>query len=169
MSENNNNKKNKALHWPIGIFLAILAVVGLGIWTISVANKNPVVMDEFYFDSYQNVDHNYYKIQQSQIEFDKRYNISYNLDSFNLGKNILEIKVQTKDNKPVENAKILVKITRPFTNKQDIDLNVTSENNGIYKMTPFNITHEGRWQILSKVQVGKFTSFKKTDINATKK
>jgi len=163
-----SEKKNKALHWPIGIFLAILAVVGLGIWTINVANSNPVVMDEFYFDKYQDVDYNYNKIKKSQIAFDKKYDISYDINKLNIGDNTLVISVMTKDKKPVEDAKIKVKITRPFTNKQDIDLKVVSSENGRYKMTPFKIDTIGRWQILSKVQVGDLISFTKTDINATK-
>jgi len=163
-----SEKKNKALHWPIGIFLAILAVVGLGIWTINVANSNPVVMDEFYFDKYQDVDYNYNKIKRSQMAFDKKYDINYDVDTFKIGDNSLVITVMTKDAKPVENAKIQVKITRPFTNKQDMDLKVVSSENGNYKMSPFKIETVGRWQILSKVQVGDLVSFTKTDINATK-
>jgi len=163
-----SEKKNKALHWPIGIFLAIMAVVGLGIWTIGVANSNPVVMDEFYFDKYQDVDHNYNKIKISQMNFDKKYDIKYDIDSLKLGENSLVVTVLTKDSKPVDNADIKVKITRPFTNKQDMDLKVVSSENGKYKLSPFKIDTIGRWQILSKVQVGELVSFTKTDINATK-
>jgi hypothetical protein len=161
-------KKNKALHWPIGIFLAIVAVVCMGIWTLNIANKNPVVLDEYYFDTYQDVDHNSYEIKKSQEEFNKRYKISYNLEKFNIGNNALKITVTTKDNKPIENAKIRAKITRPFTNKQDIDLKLITSENGNYLFNDFNIDKVGRWQILSKVTVGKYTSFTKIDINATK-
>jgi len=161
-------KKNKALHWPIGIFLAIMAVAALGVWTIGVANSNPVVMDEFYFDKYQDVELNYNEIQKLQMAFDKKYNISNSLEVLKLGKNELDLKIVTKDNKPVEDANITVKITRPFTNKQDIDLKVISSKDGNYKLSPFEIKTEGRWQILSKVQVGELVSFSKTDINATK-
>ena len=163
-----SEKKNKALHWPIGIFLAIMAVVVLGIWTIQKANENPVVMDEFYFDKYQDVELNYDKIQKSQIAFDKNYNISKNLKEFKLGQNTLELTLTDKSNKPVNSAKVIVKITRPFTNKQDIELNVTSVKDGVYRLSSFTIKEIGRWQILSKVSVGDKTSFTKTDINATK-
>ena len=163
-----SEKKNKALHWPIGIFLAIMAVVVLGIWTIQKANENPVVMDEFYFDKYQDVELNYDKIQKSQIAFDKNYNISKNLTEFKLGQNTLELTLTDKSNKPVNSAKVIVKITRPFTNKQDIELNVTSVKDGVYRLSSFTIKEIGRWQILSKVSVGDKTSFTKTDINATK-
>ncbi len=161
-------KKNKALHWPIGIFLAIMAVVAMGAWTIGVANSNPVIMDDFYFDKYQDVELNYNEIQKSQMAFDKKYNISKNLDNFKLGDNELVLKIVTKDNQPVEDANITVKITRPISNKEDMNLNVISIKNGNYKLSPFEIKSEGRWQILSKVQVGELVSFSKIDINATK-
>ncbi len=163
-----SEKKNKALHWPIGIFLAIVAVVILGVWTIQKANENPVVMDEFYFDKYQDVEHNYIAIQKSQIAFDKNYNISKNLTEFKLGQNTLKLTLTDKSNNPIDNAKVIVKITRPFTNKQDIELNVTSVKDGVYRLSSFTIKELGRWQILSKVSVGDKTSFTKTDINATK-
>ncbi len=163
-----SEKKNKALHWPIGIFLAIMAVVGMGIWTLKKANDNPVVMDEFYFGKYQDVELNYNKIQESQIAFDKNYNISKNLKKLNIGNNTLIITVTDKSNNPVKSAKIMVKITRPFTNKQDRNLKVISQKNGVYTFSPFNIDKIGRWQILSKVSVGDKTSFTKTDVNATK-
>ena len=163
-----NEKKNKALHWPIGILLAIMAVVILGIWTINKANENPVVMDDFYFGKYQDVENNYIAIQKSQIAFDKNYNISKNLTEFKLGQNSLNITIKDKANNPVENAKVMVKITRPFTKKQDMDLKVTSKKDGVYTLSQFDIKEEGRWQILSKVTVGDKTSFTKTDVNATK-
>jgi len=161
-------KKNKALHWPIGIFLAIMAVVALGVWTIGVANKNPVVMDDFYFEKYQDVDHDYNKIRKSQIAFDKHYNIKYNLKEFHQGENSLVVTVTDKSNAPVTTAEIMVKITRPYTKKQDKSLKVISKDNGNYKLSSFNIDSIGRWQILAKVTVGDMTSFTKTDVNATK-
>ncbi len=163
-----DEKKNKALHWPIGIFLAILAVVGLSVWTIQKANENPVVLDEFYFDKYQNVELNYNKIQKAQIAFDKNYNLTHNLKELKLGKNTLTITITDKQNNPISNAKVEVKITRPFTNKQDKNLKVITVKDGVYTLSPFEIKNLGRWQILSKVTIGDKISFTKTDLNATK-
>ena len=163
-----SEKKNRALHWPIGIFLSILGLVALSVWTIKVANSNPVVMDDFYFGKYQDVDHNYNKIKLSQIAFDKKYDIKYNLTEFKQGDNSLVLSIMTKDKKPVNDAKIMVRITRPYTKEQDKDLKVISKENGSYKLSSFNIDSIGRWQILAKITVGELTSFTKTDINATK-
>ena len=163
-----SEKKNKALHWPIGIFLAIMALVVLSIWTIQKANENPVVMDDFYFGKYQDVEHNYLAIQKSQIAFDKNYEIFNNLTELKLGENSLSITIKDKANNPVDSAKVIVKITRPFTKEQDINLKVISVKDGVYNLSPFDIKEEGRWQILSKISVGDKTSFTKTDLNATK-
>lgn len=163
-----SEKKNKALHWPIGIFLSIVALVILSIWTIQKANEYPVVMDDFYFDKYQDVELNYNKIQKAQMAFDKNYNLSHNLKELKLGKNTLVLTITDKQNNPVNNAKVQVKITRPFTNEQDKILKIISKNDGVYKLSSFEIDTIGRWQILSKVSVGDKVSFTKTDINATK-
>jgi hypothetical protein len=163
-----SQKKNRALYWPIGIFLAILGVVGLSIWTINVANTHPVVMDDFYFEKYQDVDYDYNKIKLSQKAFDKKYDIKYNISEFKQGDNSLVLSIMTKKNKPVNDATIMIRVTRPYTKDQDKDLKVISKENGSYKLSSFNIDSIGRWQILAKITVGDLTSFTKTDINATK-
>ncbi len=161
-------KKNKALHWPIGIFLATIAVVILSIWTIQKANENPVVMDEFYFDKYQNVELNYNEIQKKQKLFDDNYRFNYNLKELKIGPNKLTITLKDISGNPINDANVTIKLTRPFTNKQDINLKVISIENGVYRLNDFNISQIGRWQILSKISKGDAVSFSKTDINATK-
>ncbi len=161
-------KKNKALHWPIGIFLATIAVVILSIWTIQKANENPVVMDEFYFDKYQNVELNYNEIQKKQKLFDDNYRFSYNLKELKIGPNKLTITLKDILGNSINDANVTIKLTRPFTNKQDINLKVISIEDGVYRLNDFNISQIGRWQILSKISKGDAVSFSKTDINATK-
>lgn len=161
-------KKNKALHWPIGIVLGIFAVIGMSIWTIMVAVQNPVVMDDFYFQKYQDVDNNYYVIQEKQIKFDKKYDIKYNLTELSIGENQLIVNIVDKQSLPVIDANVTVRITRPHLNTQDINLKILSQGSGNYKLEKFNIDTIGRWQILSKVQIGDLISFTKTDVNATK-
>lgn len=161
-------KKNKALHWPIGIVMGIFAIIGMCIWTIMVAVKNPVVMDDFYFQKYQDVDYSYHIIQAKQIKFDKKYNISYDLKELSIGENQLTVNVVDKQNTPVTDANVLVRITRPHINKEDKNLKIVSSENGNYKLEKFDIENIGRWQILSKVEVGDLISFTKTDVNATK-
>ena len=161
-------KKNKALHWPIGIVLGIFAIIGMCIWTIVVAVKNPVMMDDFYFQKYQDVDNNYDLIQEKQIKFDKKYDIKYNLTELSIGENQLTVNIVDKQSLPIVDANVTVRITRPHSNRQDKDLKMISQGSGNYKLEKFTIDTIGRWQILSKVQIGDLISFTKTDINATK-
>ncbi|NLU35296.1 MAG: hypothetical protein GXX07_10075, partial [Wolinella succinogenes] len=44
--------------WPLGIFLVTMTVVGMIIWTVNLALKNPVELDNSYMSYYQQVDSN---------------------------------------------------------------------------------------------------------------
>ena len=50
--------KQKRNYWPHAIVLAIFGVAGLCVWTVNMAVDNPIEIDSFYFDSYQNVEQN---------------------------------------------------------------------------------------------------------------
>jgi len=161
-------KKNKALHWPIGIVIAIFGVVALSTWTIEQANKYPVMEDEFNFQKYQAVEEDYYNIQKRQEKFDKNYKISYSLKKFKIGENTLVLTLTDKAGKSVKDVKIKTKITRPLSIDRDRFIEVVTENGSKYTYEKFDIDQLGRWQILSKIQIGNAVSFTKTDINATK-
>ncbi len=161
--------KLSELRWPIGIILAILAVVVLGIWTIEQAKMNPVVEDDYYFDSYQNVERNINDIIKKQQAFDKKYNVAINAKAFQIGKNTLAITIMTKANAPVNDANITIKITRPDTDQFDKKPKLKSHQNGIYTFEPFDIEKIGRWQIMTKIATpDQLISFTKTEVNATK-
>jgi len=83
--------KLSELRWPIGIILAIFGLIGLSIWTIEQANINPVVEDDFYFDTYQNVERNINDIIKKQQAFDKKYTVSLDAKKFILGKNSVSL------------------------------------------------------------------------------
>lgn len=163
--------KLSELRWPIGIILSIFGLIALSIWTIQQANIKPVVMDDYYFESYQNVEANINEIQAKQIAFDKKYNTQILANTpFVIGQNEIGIKLMTKtDNQPVADANITVKITRPDTDKYDQMLKVTSYEDGVYHLTPFQVEKIGRWQIMTKIITpDTLASFSKTEVNATK-
>jgi hypothetical protein len=163
--------KLSELRWPIGIILAICGVVALGVWTIEQANIKPVVMDDYYFESYQDVEANINDIRAKQAAFDKKYNVQLLTDvPFIIGKNSLAIKLTTKaNNLPVADANITVKITRPDTDKYDKRPKVTEYEKGVYHLKPFDIEKIGRWQIMTKITTpDALVSFSKTEVNATK-
>ncbi len=160
--------KLSELRWPIGIILSIFGLIALSIWTIQQANIKPVVMDDFYFDTYDNVDRNINEIIIKQQKFDKKYVVSYNKNSFTVGENDLVITIREKENSDaVKDADITVKITKPDTAKFDKRPKVTSYEDGKYKLENFMIEKMGRWQILTKITIDDLTSFTKTEVNAT--
>ena len=161
--------KLSELRWPIGIILAILGLILLSVWTIKQANRNPVVVDDFYFDSYQNVERNINDIIKKQQAFDQKYNVAIDAKAFQVGQNRLVVTIITKANAPVNDANITVKITRPDTDEFDKKPKLKNHQNGIYTFEPFDIEKIGRWQILTKITTpDQLVSFTKTEVNATK-
>ncbi len=164
-------KQNKLseLRWPIGIVLSIFGLIALSIWTIQQANIKPVVMDDFYFDTYDNVDRNINDILIKQQKFDEKYIITYDKEGFSVGTNNLGIKIISKTkNSPVENANIKIKITKPDTAQFDKMPKIADYKNGEYITEEFPIEKIGRWQIMAKITINDLTSFTKTEVNATK-
>jgi len=161
--------KEKANYWPHAIVLAIFGVAGLCVWTVNIAVNNPVELDSFYFDSYQNVEQNYNDIINSQEAFDAKYDVILPAKDLKIGKNTIMIKVMDKEhNSGIDEANVTVVITRPDTQRLDKKPKVISTLNGVYALEPFEIKRLGRWQIMSKVRVGDLTTFKKLEVNATK-
>ncbi len=160
--------KLSELRWPIGIILSILGLIALSIWTIQQANIKPVVMDDFYFDTYNNVDRNINDIIIKQQKFDKKYNVSFDKSSFIVGENGLTITILEKANKnAVKDANITVKITKPDTAKFDKMIKVVNQTDGKYRLENFTVEKVGRWQIMTKITIDDLTSFTKTEVNAT--
>ncbi len=159
--------KNKALHWPIGITLSIIAIAGLCIWTIIVSLDFPVEEDSSYFASYVDVDTNINKIIMVQKEFDSKYNLQIEKNNFKIGENSIKIKITDKETNTVDNANIEVVITRPHTSKYDKKLSMISQTDGIYQFEPFEIQKVGRWQIQSKTTINDLVSYDKIEVNAT--
>ncbi len=161
--------KLSELRWPIGIVLSIFGLILLSIWTIQQANIKPVVEDDYYFDTYQNVERNINDIIKKQQAFDKKYNVAIDAKVFQVGQNTLAVTIVTKENTPVNDANITVKITKPDTNKFDKKPKLKNLQNGIYTFEAFDIEKIGRWQIMTKITTpDQLVSFTKTEVNATK-
>ncbi len=164
-----NNNKKRFNFWPYGITISIVAVVILCIDMIVISLKNPVYMDDFYLEKYQNVDENINKIITSQKKFDKKYTIEVDMaEKFSAKNNSIKIKIVDKITaKNAKNAKIELLITRPDSSKFDKKLSVIEIKDGYYIFQPFDIEKKGRWQIMLKVSIGKLVSFTRVETYAT--
>ena len=153
--------------WPTGIVIAIIAVAGMCVWTVKVAESLPVEMDNTYFADYREVNENINEMIIKQREFETKYNIDIEQKDLMIGKNSIEMKITDKQNSPVDNAKVDIVVTRPFTTSTDKKLTVTSQENGIYKFEPFEVKGIGRWQIQSRVSINDLVAYNKLEVNAT--
>ncbi len=161
--------KERVNYWPHAIILAICGVGGLCVWTVNIAVHNPIELDSFYFDSYQNVELNYNDIIKKQKAFDKKYQVVVPHDELTYEKeNTLVLDVKTLEGAAVDDANVTIVLTRPDTNKFDKKPKLLSVKEGHYTFAPFVADKLGRWQILSKVTIGELTSFNKLEVNATK-
>lgn len=90
-------KNDKKTFWPYGILIAFALIVISCIITVILALKNPVHIDNYYFDTIENVDRNYNEIEASQERFDEKYSVKLVKDSFDLHEDInLQISVCQK-------------------------------------------------------------------------
>ncbi|AJC93711.1 hypothetical protein FVD15_01525 [Campylobacter volucris] len=167
--------ENKKTFWPYGILISIILIVIACIVTIYIASKAPVYDDNFYFDTYENVDRNYNEIQKRQKQFDENFKLSLDNESFedqnkiiyliNDGKNSLKINVENFKNYDLNQLQIQALLTRPHTNEMDQKLEAIVVNSSL--VFDFNISEKGVWKLLIKItqneeSIGFFEFFIKT-------
>ncbi len=154
-------EKKEANFWPYAIVGMILTVVMLGAWTIKVALKNPVQLENSYMMKYQDVDEKINEILEKQRLFDMKYSMALDSNRLKLGKNRVEVKLFDKNGMPVSGAKIKVLLTRPDTAQYDIELDEFTYSDGRYLSREFTLEKRGRWNIVAKVELGGDEGFKK--------
>lgn len=153
----------KKTFWPYGILLSLFAIVLACIATIIFASNYPVYEDDFYFESYQNVENTFNDIQNKQAEFNKLFTITFENDDFTLqGKRQIKI-YNIKAN--ADTAKFRIKalggfnalnlqsefiLTRPHTNTADKKLQGYIDNGVLNLALP--VLEKGRWQLKLKLK-----------------
>ena len=138
--------------------MIVACIIACG-WTIKIALDNPVEMDTFYMEKYQKVDQNINEIIGLQTKFDAAFDLSYSTEQFVMGQNTMTLKLTDKSGKVVNNATITMMLSRPETNKDNKQMKPSKVENGLYTFGPFDIHKPGRWQILSKIEIGEFKGY----------
>jgi len=154
------NKKKEINYWPYAIVGMILTVVILGIWTIKVAVKNPVQLDNSYMMKYQDVDENINDILAKQELFETKYEIDLSNNKLQVGKNKVIINITSKDGKIVKEPEIIAIVTRPTTAQYDIHLNKFKFNGKNYESEDFELSNGGRWNIEVRVKIDEDIGYK---------
>lgn len=177
----NANSKKKTF-WPYGILLSILAIIVACIATIVFASQYPVYEDNYYFTKYQDVKDNFSQIEEKQNEFNKYF--SLNLADDNLNKIIInkKTKKQAYEINPnqtlslilskqaqvqLDDINITAMLTRPHTNKEDKNLNITkiqdTTNTRVFFVDLAGLS-EGRYQLKIKAENDKLASFQSYEL-----
>ncbi|MBM0637460.1 FixH family protein [Campylobacter sp. VicNov18] len=154
--------KVKKSFWPYGILLSLLAIIIACIVTIFIASHHPVYEDDFYFDSYQNVENNYNAIQKQQANFDSLFKLNFQNDKiiligerqifgYEVDKNayVANFEIFALKNSNPDDLKVQILLTRPFT--KDFDQNLQGQiKNGILSIALPQL-EQGRWELKLKI------------------
>lgn len=147
--------KSKGMHWPYGIALSFVVVIGLIVMTIIVAKDNKVEDADLYMQNYHEADANANAIIMAQIAFNNKYAIDYATTGLDPKGAVIAYKVTDKLGNPVTDAAIEVVLTRPNTHSYDMTLkDPTVSVDGIYQFAPVALPLEGRWDIMARVTIG---------------
>ncbi|TXE78315.1 hypothetical protein FPD46_08245 [Campylobacter peloridis] len=168
--------ENKKTFWPYGILISLGLIVIACIVTIFIASKAPVYEDNFYFDTYQNVETNFNEIQKKQQQFDANFKLSImDKESFmhkknkvyyiDLGKNEIKIALENLKAYDLNKLQIQALLSRPHTNENDEKLQAKVQANNL--VFDFDVKEKGVWQLLLKItqdenSVGFFKFFLQT-------
>jgi len=144
---------SKGRVWPYAIGAAITLVFGFCIATIFVTEGSEIQESDVYMTKYQEADLHANEFIQKQIAFDKLYNVEYMTETISGKAPIISYRVTTKDSQAVNNAKIEIAISRPETDKYDMNVKNPTVNNGVYSFELKKFPKEGVWNIIAKIQI----------------
>jgi len=145
--------KSNGRMWPYAIGASILFVFSACVVTVYVANTLPVEKSDTYMMGYHEADAQANELIQARIDFDKKYIVSYITDGLNTDSSTIKYRVTDLNSNPVNDAKIIVIVTRPNNHKYDQELNNPTVEDGVYTFAAIKLPKEGRWDIMTKINV----------------
>ncbi len=159
-------KRIKKTYWPHAIIFSMFLIVGACVWTIKIALNNPVEMDSFYLEKYQQVDRNINTIMKKQKEFFQNFKLTYQDVNAKLNqKTDISFSIENlKTQKIVENADILFVLTRPETNRLNQEFKLNKSFDGKYILKDVVFKKLGRWQYKIKIKIDDFEGFAEHEI-----
>ncbi|MDR0408494.1 MAG: 4-hydroxy-3-methylbut-2-en-1-yl diphosphate synthase [Campylobacteraceae bacterium] len=169
-------KRKSKNYWPHAILISLGLIALACVYTIIEALKNPVEMDTFYLQNYQEVDKNYDKIKALQENFEKKYKVFFEVnngsdDILHVGENN-NIKITLNDREQSEcdlDADIQLLLTRPETNLYNQNLTGSEIDKCEWFFSPITIEKIGRWQFQTKITIGEDVGFFTYETNTTHK
>jgi hypothetical protein len=155
--------------WPYAIGGAISLVFSFAVITVIVTAKADIQKSDAYMTYYQDADENINDYINEKILFDKKYNIKF-LPTI-LGKKgaLVQYKVTDTMGNPVDNASMILAISRPETEIYNKTIKETTVKNGLYTFKDVTFPKVGLWNLILKVSVGKNSRFYNVKIDTRTK
>ena len=149
-----SKKPSNGRLWPYIIGIAITLVFGFCVATVVVTSKANIQSSDAYMTNYQDADAKANDLIKARQHVDKKYKVAYVTES--IGGAAPEIKYSVVDlsGKPVNDAKIVIAISRPETSEFNQKLQNPKVDNGIYTFSGAKFPKVGVYNIIAKVQVG---------------
>jgi hypothetical protein len=150
---------------PLNIVLIgmIIASTSLTYWTLNLAFKNPVQLDNSFFNDYHSLNRNYPKIQERELEFNKKFIFKYEFIGNNQNRE-LKFEVINKSNLDTylpSDIHIKSLLTRPNTNVDNLDLKFEKKNDSY--IIPLHNIAKGRWQVMLQIEIKNSSIFQKLE------
>ena len=145
--------KSNGRIWPYAIGLSITLVFGFCVTTIVVTQTANIQESDAYMTHYQDADANANDLIEAKIAFDKKYNVSFNSSEINPEGSILEYKVSDKEGNILNNAKLILAISRPETDDFNKKFDKPTIKDGVYSFSDVKFPKPGVWNLVLKVQI----------------
>ncbi len=145
--------------WPYILGGAITLVFGFCVATIVVTSKADIQASDSYMTHYQDADANANKLIKAALAFDTKYTIEYIPKKLATKEATVSFKVKDKNGKSIENAEIILAISRPETGKYNKTFQDPKESEGVYTFSGLEFPKAGVWNLVTKVSIGKDYKF----------
>ena len=162
--------KKEKNYWPHAIVTVLCFMVFACAMVVKIAMDNPVQMDSFYLEKYQQVNENINEIRAKQKLFEENYALEYKTIKFTMGEsNSFKMSIKNiKDQSIVQNAQIKLVISRPDTNEFNQEFALKNATDGVFIFDGIEAVKPGRWQVLTKIKIGDKSSFNRYEVYASK-
>jgi nitrogen fixation protein FixH len=162
--------KKEKNYWPHAIVLVLCFMVFACAMVVKIAMDNPVQMDSFYLEKYQQVNENINEIRAKQKVFEENYALEYKTIKFTMGEsNSFKMSIKNiKDQSIVQDAQITLLISRPDSNDHNQEFTLKNAKNGVFIFDGIKAELPGRWQVLTKINIGDKSSFNHYEVYASK-
>jgi len=137
--------------WPYAIGISITMVFGFCVATIMVTQTANIQESDAYMTHYQDADANANELIEAQIAFDKKYTITYVTNGLASENGLIQYKLTDKNALPVNDAEIVVAISRPETAEYNQKLESATIEDGVYSFGGAVFPKEGVWNIIAKI------------------